>query len=80
MGGKSIGSVWKGRMCWAVMRVARRTGGRGFSGGDVRGWMCGRGLSDLPPHAFAYWNTLCFASVAVGSFDGIGILVVVAPE
>lgn len=32
-GGKSIGSAWKGRMCWAVTSVARRVGGRGFSGG-----------------------------------------------
>lgn len=31
MGGKSIGSVWKGRACWAKTRTPRRAGGTGFS-------------------------------------------------
>ena len=26
-----MGRVWKGRMCWATTRVARRVEGRGFS-------------------------------------------------
>lgn len=27
IGGKSMGSFWRGRMCWAVIKVARRVGG-----------------------------------------------------
>lgn len=34
-GGKSMGRGWKGRACSAVMRVARRVGGRGDSGEGV---------------------------------------------
>ena len=30
-GGKSIGSVWNGRACWAKTNVPRRAGGIGFS-------------------------------------------------
>jgi hypothetical protein len=26
-----MGKTWKGRACWAVMRVARRVGGTEFS-------------------------------------------------
>ena len=26
-----MGTGWKGRACWAKMRVARREGGKGFS-------------------------------------------------
>ena len=33
-GGKTIGSGEKGRACRAVIRVARRVGGRGLSGED----------------------------------------------
>lgn len=33
MGGKSMGSGWKGRMCWAVTSVAVRVAGSGFSAG-----------------------------------------------
>ncbi len=32
MGGKRRGRNWGGRRCWAVIRVARRVGGMGFSG------------------------------------------------
>ncbi len=31
MGGKSMGRVWKGRACWAKIRVAVRAGGTEFS-------------------------------------------------
>lgn len=27
-GGKTIGRGWKGRRCWAAIRVARRVGGK----------------------------------------------------
>lgn len=33
-----MGKGWKGRACWAVMRVARRVGGTEFSGGGLVGW------------------------------------------
>ena len=33
IGGKRRGRNWGGRRCWAVIRVARRVGGMGFSGG-----------------------------------------------
>jgi hypothetical protein len=32
-----MGRVWKGRMCWATTRVARRVEGRGFSMEGVSG-------------------------------------------
>jgi hypothetical protein len=55
MGGKSIGSGWKGRRCWAAMRVAVRVGAMEFSIrhllaiGDM--WRLGK--DGVPPHAVA---------------------------
>ena len=36
MGGKSMGSGWKGRRCWAAISVAVRVGAMEFSGLRVR--------------------------------------------
>jgi hypothetical protein len=49
-----MGSVWKGRACWATTRVASRVAGRGFSGRRIllvrdvvrlEDWVGGDGLT-----------------------------------
>ena len=70
-----MGSLWKGRKCWAVMRVARAVGGTEDSCGFWVSWRClvGVWMIDVPPHVRRVVRMPSLASVA-GS-DGMGIFV-----
>lgn len=66
-----MGTAWKGRMCWAVIVVARRVGGKGFSVSWLALYLggCGGGgggdvVVSVPPHARAVRRRDCLVSLA----------------
>lgn len=63
-----MGTAWKGRMCWAVIVVARRVGGKGFSVSWLALYLgsCGGGgdvVVSVPPHAWAVRRRDCLVSL-----------------